>query len=100
MKILPIILGFSLWVLPYHHTSTPFLWSQAPTTLTIESVSVEFNIKPVDYTKTIDMNETKIAYAQKISADLFKAVEQRNLIVAGKSEDQLNQEVVQLAHEK
>lgn len=46
------------------------------------------------------MTGTKIAYAQKISADLFKAVEQNNLIVAGKSEDQLNQEVVQLAHEK
>ena len=105
MKNLPIILAFcgltfNISVLNYYHASIPFFWSQAPNTLTSENISVEFNIRPVDYTKTIDMTGTKIAYAQKISADLFKAVEQNNLIVAGKSEDQLNQEVVQLAHEK
>lgn len=105
MKNLPITLtffglGFSLSALTCYDSSTAFLWGQAPQTSTTENVSVEFNIKPVDYTKIIDMTETKIAYAQKVSADLFKAVEQNNLIVAGKSEDQLNQEIVQLAHEK
>lgn len=105
MKNLPISLtffglGFSLSALTCYDSSTAFLWGQAPQTSTTENVSVEFNIKPVDYTKIIDMTETKIAYAQKVSADLFKAVEQNNLIVAGKSEDQLNQEIVQLAHEK
>jgi len=88
MKNLPIILAFcgltfNLSVLNYYHASIPFFWSQAPNTLTSENISVEFNIRPVDYTKTIDMTGTKIAYAQKISADLFKAVEQNNLIVAG-----------------
>ena len=105
MKNLPITLtffglGFSLSALTCYDSSTAFLWGQAPHTSTTENVSVEFNIKPVDYTKIIDMTETKIAYAQKVSADLFKAVEQNNLIVAGKSEEQLNQEIVQLAHEK
>src|SRR5687768_13665011 len=102
MKNLAIILAFfgltfNLSDLAYYHSSIPFFWNQAPNTLTTENVSVEFNLRPVDYTKTIDVTETKIAYAQKISADLFKAVEQNNLIVAGKSEDQLNKEVVQLA---
>src|SRR5688572_15619076 len=97
MKKLPIVLAccaliFASWI--------PFFLSQASNTVTTENVSVEFNLRPVTSTQTTDMTETKIAYAQKISADLFKAVEQNNLIVAGKSEDQLNREVVQLAHEK
>lgn len=47
------------------------------------------------------MNTTKIKLieAENLAIDLFKAVENRNLIVAGKSEQQLNTEVFKLASE-
>jgi hypothetical protein len=78
MKNLLVVLAFcgltfNLSVLTYYHASIAFFWSPAPNTLIPENVSVEFNIRHVDYTKTVDITETKIAYAQKISADLFKA---------------------------
>lgn len=42
----------------------------------------------------------KLQHAEKISAQLFKAVEENNLIRPGKSEQQLNQEIERLALEK
>jgi len=42
----------------------------------------------------------KLQHAEKISAQLFEAIEKNNLIVPGKSEKQLNEEVERLALEK
>lgn len=50
-----------------------------------------------------DKNENakmKLAHAENISVQLFDAIEKNNLIVPGKSEKQLNEEVSQLALEK
>ncbi|HEV7781452.1 MAG TPA: M24 family metallopeptidase [Chitinophagaceae bacterium] len=44
-------------------------------------------------------NKTKLIWAENIAIQLFKAVEDRHLIVAGKSEKQLNTEVFELAFE-
>ncbi len=41
----------------------------------------------------------KLLWAENIALQLFKAVEDRHLIIAGKSEQQLNQEIFKLAHE-
>jgi Xaa-Pro aminopeptidase len=46
------------------------------------------------------MVKEKLINAQDISIQLFKAVEENNLIVAGKSEEQLNSEVCDLALQK
>ena len=46
------------------------------------------------------MIKTKLLHAEKIGIQLFEAVEKTNLIVAGKSEEQLNAEVYNLAAEK
>ncbi len=54
-----------------------------------------FNI--TDKNKNAKMNLTQ---AEKISAQLFEAIEKNNLIVPGKSEKQLNEEVSKLAFEK
>jgi len=43
--------------------------------------------------------KTKLLWAENIAIQLFKAIEDRNLITAGKSEQQLNTEVFKLAHE-
>ena len=43
--------------------------------------------------------KTKLLWAENIAIQLFKAVEDRNLIAAGKSEKQLNTEVFELAFE-
>jgi hypothetical protein len=43
------------------------------------------------------MTKEKLLNAQYISVQLFKAIEQSNLITAGKSEEQLNSEVCDLA---
>jgi Xaa-Pro aminopeptidase len=43
--------------------------------------------------------KTKLLWAENLAIQLFKAVEDRNLIIAGKSERQLNTEVFKLAHE-
>jgi methionine aminopeptidase len=42
----------------------------------------------------------KLQHAEKISAQLFEAIVNNNLIVPGKSEKQLNEEVEKLAYEK
>jgi Xaa-Pro aminopeptidase len=46
------------------------------------------------------MTKTKLSNAEKITLQLFEAVEKNNLIIAGKSEEQLVQEVADLAFEK
>jgi hypothetical protein len=46
------------------------------------------------------MTKQKLAYAQEITIALFDAVEKNNLIIAGKSEAQLSEEVCNLAEEK
>jgi Xaa-Pro aminopeptidase len=43
------------------------------------------------------MSREKLLHAQYISLQFFKAIEENNLIIAGKSEEQLNQEVCDLA---
>jgi Xaa-Pro aminopeptidase len=43
--------------------------------------------------------KTKLIWAENIALQLFKAVEDRNLITAGKSEKQLNKDVFKLADE-
>jgi hypothetical protein len=44
-----------------------------------------------------NMVRQKLLHAQDISIQLFEAIEASNLIVAGKTEDQLNAEVCDLA---
>jgi hypothetical protein len=44
-------------------------------------------------------NKTQLLWAENLAIQLFKAVEDRNLITAGKSEQQLNREVFSLAFE-
>ena len=68
--------------------------------LTTNNVYVSFRIREVNSNKQDTMAEKKIAYAQKIASELFQAVEKNNLIVAGKSEEQLSKEVTQMAREK
>ena len=46
------------------------------------------------------MTREKLINAQNISIQFFKAIEENNLIVAGKSEEQLNAEVCELALKK
>ena len=47
------------------------------------------------------MNEVKLNLikAEKIAVDLFKEIENRNLIIAGKDEETLNKEIFSLAKE-
>ncbi len=46
------------------------------------------------------MTKTKLLHAEKVTIQLFEAVEQNNLIIAGKTEAQLRLEVADLALEK
>jgi Xaa-Pro aminopeptidase len=46
------------------------------------------------------MTREKLVNAQNISIQFFKAIEENNLIIAGKSEEQLNSEVCDLAVKK
>jgi len=46
------------------------------------------------------MTREKLVNAQNISIQFFKAIEENNLIIAGKSEEQLNSEVCDLALKK
>ena len=54
----------------------------------------------VDGEKEDKMAKIKLDHAQKIASQLFEVVEKSNLIVAGKSEEQLNNEIVKLAEEQ
>jgi len=60
------------------------------------NLSLTIGIRPVDP----EIDEMKLIQAQKIAAQLFEMVEKNNLIVAGKSEEQLRNEVDKLANEK
>src|SRR5687768_8725089 len=57
------------------------------------TLSVEIRIRPLNP----NVDEMKLLHAQKIAAQLFEMVEKNNLIVAGKSEEQLRNEVTALA---
>jgi hypothetical protein len=46
------------------------------------------------------MTREKLVNAQNISIQFFKAIEENNLIIAGKSEEQLNSEVCDLGLKK
>lgn len=46
------------------------------------------------------MTEKKLRNAEKITVQLFEAIEESNMIVAGKSEEQINVEIINLAFEK
>jgi len=59
-------------------------------------ISISFELRAVN-DKTAKL---KLDHAQKIAGKLFEAVEKNNLIVAGKTEAQLNNEVVKMAQEK
>lgn len=59
-------------------------------------LSVTVNIRPLD----AEVDEIKLLHAQKIATQLFEMVEKSNLIVPGKSEEQLRNEVTSLAKEK
>lgn len=74
----------------------------SPMTITDESPAPEiaFRIRPADSTYTDRMTQAKLAYSEKTAAQLFEWVEKTNLIVAGKSEKQLNDEVTLLAKVK
>jgi Metallopeptidase family M24 len=106
MNNLFIIIAFSgLVVNPFpltnDYSATPALESPNSTTSSVkDNLSVTFTLRPVTNTNPSEMTEPKVAYAQKIAGELFKTVEDRKLIVAGKSEEQLNNEITQLAREK
>src|SRR5689334_12740456 len=71
-----------------------------PTFMNEDTMFVEFNINPFNGSKTRNSDEAKVMYAQQIADELFTTVEKNNLIIAGKSEEQLNKEVVELARTK
>lgn len=63
-------------------------------------VAISFNLRSIPTNKTDTMTTLKLLHAEKIAAQLFETVERNNLIVAGKSEEELNNEVSTLALEK
>jgi len=67
---------------------------------TENNMTVTFTIRPADDEDETTMDDNAIAYAQDITRQLFEAVEQNNLIVPGKSEEQLSKEIETLALEK
>ena len=99
MFIVIVFLGFMIALILLLYSAFPtsqLLMSRARQVQMNENVSAEFNFIPISL-KTKDVTESRMIQAQKISADIFKAIEERKLIVAGKTEAQLNQEIVQLA---
>src|SRR5205085_3438962 len=52
----------------------------------------------VEVFKQIKMTRTKLLNAERIAVQLFEAVEKNNLIIAGKSEEQLSLEVAEMAY--
>ncbi len=65
-----------------------------------QNISVSFSLKLVDENEKDKMVKRKLDNAQKIASQLFEVVEKSNLIVAGKSEKQLTDEITKLALEK
>ncbi len=106
MKYSPILLAtcclsLPAFVLKNDLRSSQVLMDHAAKTENIQSdIQVSFTIKPVNDLTTINMTEDKILHAQKVTADLFQLVEKNNLIVPGKSEEQLNKEITDLARDK
>ncbi|HQQ96458.1 MAG TPA: M24 family metallopeptidase [Cyclobacteriaceae bacterium] len=64
------------------------------------NLAVTLGIRPVENEDQVTMDDAAIAYAQDITQQLFDAVEKNNLIVAGKSEEQLSREIEKLALEQ
>jgi Xaa-Pro aminopeptidase len=79
-------------------TASPPLGTETNGQALENKLSVSFKIRAVE--NEDKMTKTKLDYSEKIAGELFKLVEKNNLIVAGKSEQQLNDEVVNLAREK
>jgi hypothetical protein len=102
--IIAFVMGIGIAVNPFllgDHVFTEVTADPDSNKLARENtVSVWFRIRAAVDNKKNKMAEKKLAYAQKIAGELFKAVEKNNLIVAGKSEEQLNREVTQLAYDK
>lgn len=102
MKYFPVIIGFlaagCIMANLIFLTDDPAASFAGGTTE--RTASVLFSIRAVDNNNTNEMDEVDVLHAQKVAADLFKAVEKNNLIVAGKTEKQLNDEITQLAREQ
>jgi hypothetical protein len=89
-------------LLPSEHlrTTSSLVNPDLTSTNTDPDILVSFSIRPARELTIPIMTEDKLLLAQQTTAELFKLVEQNNLIIAGKSEEQLNREITALAKEK
>lgn len=94
LKGLPVMLSAAVVISAFAPAGTP------DDIQTNNTAAVTFTIRPLEETEETTMDDNAIAYAQDITRQLFEAVEKNNLIVAGKSEEQLSQEIVKLALEQ
>ncbi|HQQ83644.1 MAG TPA: M24 family metallopeptidase [Cyclobacteriaceae bacterium] len=94
LKGLPVMLSAAAVISAFAPAGTP------DDIQTNNTAAVTFTIRPLEETEETTMDDNAIAYAQDITRQLFEAVEKNNLIVAGKSEEQLSQEIVKLALEQ
>ncbi len=94
MKGLPVMLSAAVVISAFAPAGTPV------NIQTNNTAAVTFTIRPLEETEETTMDDNAIAYAQDITRQLFEAVEKNNLIVAGKSEEQLSQEIEKLALEQ
>lgn len=80
---------------------TAFAPAGTPDSIQTENnMAVTFTIRPVEDLDETTMDDNAVAYAQEITRQLFEAVEKNNLIVPGKSEEQLSGEIEKLALEQ
>jgi len=77
-------------------TDNNILANSTPT----EEITFSFRLIPMHETNEDKIIIQKLVHAQQVASELFEEVEKNNLIVAGKSEDQLNKEVEKLALDK
>mgnify|MGYP000924542759 CR=1 FL=1 len=94
LKGLPVMLSAAAVISAFAPAGTP------DDIQTNNTAAVTFTIRPLEETEETTMDDNAIAYAQDITRQLFEAVEKNNLIVAGKSEEQLSREIVKLALEQ
>ncbi|HNP78733.1 MAG: M24 family metallopeptidase [Cyclobacteriaceae bacterium] len=94
LKGLPVMLSAAVVISAFAPAGTPV------NIQTNNTAAVTFTIRPLEETEETTMDDNAIAYAQDITRQLFEAVEKNNLIVAGKSEEQLSQEIEKLALEQ
>lgn len=103
MKASILVLGVALWVCMMEENRSGdlalltdrSLFSHQKTTPEKNTPTFTMTLKPVD-----NIDDIKLIRAQEIAMQLFKLVEDKNLIVAGKSESQLRDEVTNLAKGK